>query len=221
MDESRTESLSLDQAATHLLEECRMVLPGIQALFGFQLIAVFNAGFYERLTAGEQRLHLVAILCVVAAVALVMAPAAIHRQTQPQSVSESFLRVSSRLLMWSMTPLAVGTALDVYLVSRLILGQPGIAAAVALLTLGLFAALWRRSPRMSPERDGLRVRNPSSSARVERRNDGRRRREHARLRAATQPCLFDVAERSLFVPTQRSRQGKQSRDRVASAIRVA
>jgi len=30
---------------SHLLEECRMVLPGIQALFGFQLIAVFNQPF--------------------------------------------------------------------------------------------------------------------------------------------------------------------------------
>lgn len=30
------EALPLSEAVTHLLEECRMVLPGIQALFGFQ-----------------------------------------------------------------------------------------------------------------------------------------------------------------------------------------
>ena len=29
------QSLPLDAAASHLLDECRMVLPGIQALFGF------------------------------------------------------------------------------------------------------------------------------------------------------------------------------------------
>lgn len=40
--DSGQEELPLSQAAQHLLEECRMVLPGIQALFGFQLIAVFN-----------------------------------------------------------------------------------------------------------------------------------------------------------------------------------
>jgi hypothetical protein len=39
----RTEPIKLDSAATHLLEECRMVLPGIQALFGFQLIAACSA----------------------------------------------------------------------------------------------------------------------------------------------------------------------------------
>jgi len=29
----KKEAVKLDSAATHLLEECRMVLPGIQALF--------------------------------------------------------------------------------------------------------------------------------------------------------------------------------------------
>jgi hypothetical protein len=48
------EKVSLDSAATHILEECRMVLPGIQALFGFQLIAVFNEGFAEKLSSNEQ-----------------------------------------------------------------------------------------------------------------------------------------------------------------------
>ena len=55
------EKLALGDAVTHLLEECRMVLPGVQALFGFQLIAVFNAGFGDKLTGAEQRLHLVAV----------------------------------------------------------------------------------------------------------------------------------------------------------------
>ena len=36
------ERVSLSQAAEYLLEECRMVLPGIQALFGFQLGTFFS-----------------------------------------------------------------------------------------------------------------------------------------------------------------------------------
>ena len=51
----RKEEVRLDSAASHLLEECRMVLPGIQALFGFQLIAVFNDGFEHKLALGEAR----------------------------------------------------------------------------------------------------------------------------------------------------------------------
>jgi hypothetical protein len=71
------ETLPLSEAVTHLLEECRMVLPGVQGLFGFQLIAVFNSTFRERLTSTEQIIHLVAIGLVAMSVALVMAPAAI------------------------------------------------------------------------------------------------------------------------------------------------
>ena len=49
MKPQRCEKLSLPEATSHLLEECRMVLPGIQALFGFQLIAVFNSRFADDL----------------------------------------------------------------------------------------------------------------------------------------------------------------------------
>jgi hypothetical protein len=34
-----------DKTGRDAIEEARMVLPGIQALFGFQLIAVFNERF--------------------------------------------------------------------------------------------------------------------------------------------------------------------------------
>ena len=37
-------TLPLPEVVTHLLEECRMVLPRLQALLGFQCIAIFNAG---------------------------------------------------------------------------------------------------------------------------------------------------------------------------------
>src|SRR5262245_59041588 len=103
----RTEKVSLDSAAAHILEECRMVLPGIQALFGFQLIAVFNEGFAEKLSGAEQYVHLGAIILIVVAVALVMAPAALHRFTSQREVSERFIWLSSRLLLLSMLPLAL------------------------------------------------------------------------------------------------------------------
>jgi len=75
-----TEDISLDAAASHLLEECRMVLPGIQALFGFQLIAVFNQGFGEKLSHGAQMVHV---------------PAALHRLSEPRSVSDRVAVVSA------------------------------------------------------------------------------------------------------------------------------
>src|SRR5437773_70894 len=91
-NETNKEPLSLDSATRHILEECRMVLPGIQALFGFQLIAVFNPGFAEKLSTVEQQLHLVSTLLTVCAVALVMTPAALHRQIDPLAVNRRFIK---------------------------------------------------------------------------------------------------------------------------------
>ncbi|UFS71747.1 DUF6328 family protein [Geomonas sp. RF6] len=141
------ESLSMSEAASDILEECRMVLPGIQALFGFQLIAVINSGFSERLREGEQLCHLVAIGFVAIAVALVMAPAAYHRQTGIKEVSGHFLMIASRLLLWSMIPLMFGVSLDFYIIARLILHNEAVSAALAAGLLCVFASLWFLLPR--------------------------------------------------------------------------
>lgn len=133
-----------------------MVLPGIQALFGFQLVAVFSNRFDQTLTATEQTMHLVAIACIVVAVALVMAPATLHRLCEPRSVSRRFLDIASHMLMWSMAPLAVGTAIDLYLVSRVILHTVFAASIVAAAALLVFLVLWVIVPARagSPTADG-------------------------------------------------------------------
>jgi Family of unknown function (DUF6328) len=119
-NETDREKLSLDSAVRHLLEECRMVLPGIQALFGFQLIAVFNEAFAQKLSTVEQWIHFVSIILTVIAVALVMTPAALHRQVDPLSVTRKLIRSSTNLLLLSMFPLAVSICLEMYLIGNVI-----------------------------------------------------------------------------------------------------
>jgi len=143
-----TQRLSLDDATTHLLEECRMVLPGIQALFGFQLIAVFSARFASDLTNGEQRLHLIAIALTVISIALVMTPAALHRQALPMEVTTTFIRTSSALLLWTMPSLAIGLCVEVYIVARLLVGSRPFAVSLAVALAALFAVLWFAFPRI-------------------------------------------------------------------------
>ena len=122
-----------------------MVLPGIQALFGFQLIAVLNPLFFERLDVSQQRLHLAAIGLVALAIGLIMAPAAYHRQTGPHEVSETFVTLAGRLVLWSLGPLALGICLDFYLVGFVILQSQWVALLAAGLLL-VFAALWWALP---------------------------------------------------------------------------
>src|SRR5438552_2167282 len=149
---SEREDLSLNDAATHVLEECRTVVPGMQALFGFQLIAVFSARFKEDLSQAERVLHLAALLLVAISIALVMAPAALHRQSEPMSVSRGFIATSSRLLMASMVPLAAGICPDVYVIARVTLGTNIGAAIVAVLLLGVFLVFWRVIPQRARRR---------------------------------------------------------------------
>lgn len=49
----KKEKLPLSKAAEQLLEECRMVLPGIQALFGFHAASSF--GYLYRILSGGVR----------------------------------------------------------------------------------------------------------------------------------------------------------------------
>jgi hypothetical protein len=143
----RKEEVRLDSAASHLLEECRMVLPGIQALFGFQLIAVFSDGFEQQLAQGERQLHFLALFLVALSAALVMAPAAIHRQSQLREVSERFIWLSSRLLRMSMYPLALGLTLDVYLIARVVFGTALLGLVFAAILFVALVVLWFVLPR--------------------------------------------------------------------------
>ncbi len=143
-DEERV-TLSLSDAAEYLLEECRMVLPGLQALFGFQLIAVFSDRFARDLSPFEQRLHLVAIGLVAIAIALIMTPAAYHRQRGAQEIRESFVTLSTRLVLSSMVPLALAISIDFHLIARLILGGRRVWFAGAGL-LAVFTVLWFALP---------------------------------------------------------------------------
>ncbi len=136
------EELRLYEAAMMLIEECRMILPGIQALFGFQLVAVFNAAFSEKLSPLEQRLHLLSIALIGLAIVIIMTPAAYDRQTDPEDITQQFIDLSTRLLLLSMAPLALSICLDVYLISHVILQD---VLWYLLITLGLlivFVILW-------------------------------------------------------------------------------
>ncbi|HET9378246.1 MAG TPA: DUF6328 family protein [Chthoniobacterales bacterium] len=133
---------SLEQETRTIIEETRMVLPGIQAVFGFQLIAAFNNRF-QNLKPMERLLHLGAI-----AIALIMAPASYHRIAEKGIVSRRFVELGSRLLALAMLPLMLGLSMDQFVVSRLILNSLSISIEIAGLAPCLFFALWYFFPWM-------------------------------------------------------------------------
>lgn len=142
MSNERVKKESLEEEVDHIVEESRMVLPGIQALFGFQLIAVFNQGFYDFLPSAGRILHLVAIVLVATSIALIMAPAAYHRQAERATISRYFANYASRLVTLAMCPLLMAIALEVSLVSYAILSRLWISVACGAVLALIFSWLW-------------------------------------------------------------------------------
>lgn len=136
---------SLKEQMRNVLEEARMVLPGIQALFGFQTMAVFNQRF-EQLPGAAQAIHLAALAAVVIAIALVMTPAAWHRIVEPHRVSAATVALSSRMICAALLPLAAGLALDMYVVLLLVSASVALSLCGAIATLLLLLGLWFALP---------------------------------------------------------------------------
>jgi len=132
---------TLDQEAGKTLDEARMVLPGMQALFGFQLIAVFNPQFQSLGTLAKDA-HLVAVVLVTLGIALIMTPAIFHRIAERGRVSRRFIDLASCFIAWAMAPLAVGLTLDVMLVAWVISESREVVIGVGAGALVLFSALW-------------------------------------------------------------------------------
>jgi hypothetical protein len=140
------ESESLETEVEQALEEARMVLPGIQALFGFQLIVVFDQRFDQALGDPSKRLHLAAVVLTAIAIGLIMAPAAYHRQAERDRVSRYFANYASFFITLTMAPLSVALAIEVSLVAFLATGQPAASMLIGAAIILFLVWLWYLFP---------------------------------------------------------------------------
>jgi hypothetical protein len=138
---SESEKQSLKEEAESVEQEARMVVPGIQAIFGFQMIAVFNQRF-EELEFAERAGHMGALVLVALSIALILAPAAYHRLAEKGLVSRRFIDLASGFLAWAMASLALGIAIELYVAARLALDSPSAGWAVGLGMGLVLAWLW-------------------------------------------------------------------------------
>ena len=135
---------SLKDQAQNIHEEARMVLPGVQALFGFQLIAAFNQRFGE-LDKAATAVFVGSLLVVAIIVGLLMTPAAYHRICERKQVSPYFAAMSSRLIATAMVLLAIAIGADVYVVGRMVT-EPWVAVLLGVATMSVLLTLWLAFP---------------------------------------------------------------------------
>jgi len=144
-DTDTPSSTPLDVKIDQLLTEARVILPGAQALFGFQLAIVFTQSF-GGLASVPMLVHAASLLLVALAVVLLMAPAAYHRIAYEGEVSADMHRVGSVLVTAATIPLALGLAGDTYVVIGKITASPAAAISAAGAAFILLIGLWHAYP---------------------------------------------------------------------------
>ena len=152
--EGENQPTPVHEKIRHVLTEARTVLPGAQALLGFQFATMLVDGF-AKLPQSLKWLHLASLGMMMLAIILLMTPTAWHRIVERGEETERFHHIASHLVVAALAPLALGTSGDFYIVARVItkssLASGVLAGGMALL----FGVMWfglslaRRHARMS------------------------------------------------------------------------
>jgi hypothetical protein len=139
--DSDSEASKLKDKIKHVLTEARVVLPGAQALLGFQFATILMEGF-EKLPESSKYIHLGSLAMVGISIVFLMTPAAYHRLVERGQESEHFHRFSGRMLISAMVPLALGISGDFFVVARKVTESEVFALACAAAFVLLFYGLW-------------------------------------------------------------------------------
>jgi hypothetical protein len=123
-----------------MLQETRVVIAGVQVLFGFLLTVAFQARFKE-VNSLEKDLLLAAILCAAGATICFIAPAAYHRILFEHRDKEHLIAVGNRFLIAGVGLLALSMTLALALVCDFVFGGT-TAAVVAALVAVAFGWFW-------------------------------------------------------------------------------
>jgi len=130
----------LDRELGELLQELRVLLPGVQVLFAFLLTVPFTNRF-DTLTGSEKALFLTALVCAALASALLISPSVFHRILFREHDKEWMILTANRLAMTGTVFLAVTMTCALFLVSEMIYGSKVAAVATAVLGL-VFVVVW-------------------------------------------------------------------------------
>jgi uncharacterized protein DUF6328 len=125
----------------NVLTEARVILPGVQALLGFQINTMLSDGF-DKLPESSKYIHLTSLALMAISIILLMTPAPYHRIVERGEDTEHFQRFTSRLILAAMVPLALGLSGDFFVLVRKV-SESALAAGVAAgLLLVVFYVAW-------------------------------------------------------------------------------
>jgi hypothetical protein len=140
-DEKDDGSSRLDRELMELLQELRVVLPGIQVLFAFLLTVPFAQRF-GRLDSGQRGVFFAAFIVTSVSSILLLAPSVQHWLRWRRFDKERLLQASHRLALAGVFLMAVAIAIVVYLVADVLYGVGEAAAAAAVVVMTVVVVWW-------------------------------------------------------------------------------
>ena len=157
LEQPEPEDQRLNRNLEQLLQELRVVLPGVQVLFAFLLAVPFSSRFGE-VDDFERDVYFVALLLSAVSTSLLLAPSIQHRILFRREQKLYLVNLGNSLTIAGMTALALAIVLSLVLVAHFLFG-PGAAWAAGGLAFGAFALLWyavpieRRQTNRNPDQD--------------------------------------------------------------------
>lgn len=134
----------LDRELLELLNELRVVLPGVQVLFAF-LLAV---PFYQRwidVTNFQRDVYFATLSLALIATAVLIAPTAVHRLNFRAQDKKAVVMISNRLAIAGMLVLALAMVGVMVLISDVLFDRT-MTIVVGVVAASVFALLWAALP---------------------------------------------------------------------------
>ena len=149
----------VDRELTELLNELRILLPGVQLVFAFLLTAPFSSAFDE-LTTPEHVAYIVAYAASAIASVLLIAPVVHHRARFRQGDKEVLLKRANELSLVAIGMLGVALAATSFVVVSFVVAPWAGAVAsatVAAIELWLWVGRVASRPTLAERSDAAGI----------------------------------------------------------------
>lgn len=120
----------LKEKISHSLDECRILVLGAQVLVGFYFQSAFQPGFVA-IGRGSQSLLLGALILMLVALALLIAPAGYHCIVERGEDTPRFHHYVTRMAGLALLPFALGLVASLYVSIERTGAGPGLRTAGA------------------------------------------------------------------------------------------
>jgi Family of unknown function (DUF6328) len=153
MSDGESKSERLNRELMELLQELRVVIPGVQVLLAFLLTAPFQQRF-AGLPGSMRNAFFASIACATLATAFLIAPSAHHRLRWRAGEKEPLVRIGNQMAIVGTVFLAAAIVLALYVITD-VLFTTDLAVWTAIGAVLVFGGLWYALPMLwrSPSPD--------------------------------------------------------------------